>query len=389
MHRKLVCLPLAFAGSLLLAAAPVHAQTPDLLYYEFDEPSGTDTANSATPGVGANPASVGTHVLSGAGGQFGGALESVGGAGATSFVNTGWATQFSGDFTIAFWLDMTGATALNPFMYLLGDLSAGSLRCFTNGAAGVGNLTLRSTPWPTGVVVPGGADMAAPHHIAFVYAASAGELRGYRDGVRVVTATVAAASYSGTGPFRVGAYSTTSPMASGVKLDEFRMYSSALSDAQIAATWNVSLGGPPAPLVYCTSGTSSNGCSASIGSSGVASASGATPLSISVSAVEGQRQGLIFYGIDNSGFAPNPWGTGFFCVKPPVQRSFPQSSGGTVGACDGALTLDWNAFHVLLPGALGQPFAAGDSIYLQGWFRDPASSPVTAFSNALEVTLGP
>lgn len=389
MQRTLASLSLAFAGLFVTAAQSAHAQTPDLLYYEFDELSGTDTANAATPGVGANPASVGTHVLTGTGGQFGGALGSVGGAAATSFVNTGWSTQLSGDFTIAFWLDLTGSTALNPFMYLLGDLSAGSLRCFTNGAAGVGNLTLRSTPWTTGVVVPGGADSTAPHHIAFVYSASAGELRGYRDGIRVATVTVAPATYSGTGPFRVGAYSTTSPMANGVKLDEFRMYSSALSDAQIAATWNVSLGGPPAPVVYCTTGTTSNGCSASIGSSGVASASGATPFSISVSSVEGQRQGLIFYGLDNTGFAPNPWGTGFFCVKPPVQRSFPQNSGGTAGACDGAMTLDWNAFHVLLPGALGQPFAAGDKIYLQGWFRDPTSFPVTAFSNALEVTLGP
>lgn len=388
MQRTFATLSLAFAGSFFFAAESAHAQTPDLLYYQFDEPSGTDTANTATPGVGSNPASVGTHVLTATGGQFGGALGSVGGAGATSFVNTGWATQLPGDFTIAFWLDLTASTTTNPFMYLLGDSTAGSLRCFTNGAAGVGNLTLRSTPWATGVIVPGGADMTAPRHIAFVYSSGAGELRGYRDGVRVATATVPAATYTGTGPFRVGAYSTASPMVNGVKLDEFRMYSSALTDAEIAASWNVSLGGPPAPIVYCTSGTTSNGCSASIGSSGAASASGATPFTISVSSVEGQRQGLIFYGVDNTGFAPNPWGTGFFCVKPPVQRSFPQSSGGTAGACDGALTLDWNAFHVLLPGALGQPFAAGDSIYLQGWFRDPASLPVTAFSNALEVTLG-
>lgn len=389
MIRTLRRLSRPLVGILLFTATPALAQTPypDLLYFAFDEGGGAATANHALPGVGSNPASVGTHVLTPSGGQFGGSLASVGGASATSYVNTGWATQFPSDFTIAFWLDLTAISATDPFMYLLGDSSANSLRCFTNGASGSGNLTLRSTTWSTGVVVPGGGVTSAPHHIAFVHSASAGELRGYLDGVRVATAIVAPFSYSGTGPFRVGSYS--SPMTSGAKLDEFRVYSSALTDLEIAATWNISLvSGPAAPTVYCTAGTTSSGCVTSIGWSGAPSASGATSFDIDVASVEGQKQGLLFYGLDNSGFTPSPWGTGFFCVKPPVQRTFVQSSGGTLGVCDGALTLDWNAFHAALPGALGQPFAAGQRVFMQAWFRDPQSAPPTAFSNALEFTLG-
>jgi hypothetical protein len=79
---------------------------------------------------------------------------------------------------------------------------------------------------------------------------------------------------------------------------------------------------------------------------GVPSASFASSFTLDVSSVEGQKQGLIFYGLDNSGFAPVPWGasTSFLCVKAPLQRTPAQSSGGSAGACDGALALDWNAY---------------------------------------------
>ncbi len=144
----------------------------------------------------------------------------------------------------------------------------------------------------------------------------------------------------------------------------------------------------PSASAYCTSGSSSNGCAAQISASGVASASAATGFTVTVSSVDGQRQGLLFYGV--SGPTASPWGAqSFLCVKAPTQRTAPHNSGGTSGACDGALALDWNAWRAAHPSALGQPFAAGDSIWLQGWFRDPASSKTTALSNALEARLCP
>jgi hypothetical protein len=66
-----------------------------------------------------------------------------------------------------------------------------------------------------------------------------------------------------------------------------------------------------------------------------------------------------------------------------------QSSGGAAGACNGQLTVDWNAFIASTPTALGAPFSHGDAINVQAWFRDPPSSKTTALSNALSVSVCP
>jgi len=386
---RVALLACAFVGA-LSASALAQSPFPDLAYYRFDEGGGSTTANLASPGVGSNPAAVSGMTLDPAGGQFAGSLLGVGGSIPASMVDTGWSTSFPSSFSIAFWLDLTAITTANPFMYVFGDTTAQSLRCFTNGASGTGNITMRSTLWSTGVIVTGGGDITAPHHITFVYDASVPELRGYLDGVRVATTPIAAASHTGatTGSFKVGGYSSS--ILAGVRLDEFRIYDSALSDADVTASWNASggSGGTP-PVVYCTAGTTTSGCVPSISGTGAASATATSGFSIDVAAVEGQKQGLIFYGIDNTGFTPLPWGASFFCVKAPTQRSFPQSSGGANGMCDGALSLDWNAYQATTPGALGQPFSIGQKVYAQAWFRDPPSAKTTAFSDALEFTVGP
>lgn len=149
--------------------------------------------------------------------------------------------------------------------------------------------------------------------------------------------------------------------------------------------------GAGAPSVYCTAGTSTNGCVPSISASAQPSATLANPCAISVANVEGQKLGLLFYGVDNTGFAPLPWGAGasFLCVKSPTQRTTAQNSGGTPGACDGSFSLDWNAFQLANPGALGNPFSAGGKVYVQGWYRDPPSPKTTNLSDAVELTIVP
>ena len=373
----------------LAGGALAQSPYPDVLYYKFDEGSGTQTANVAVPSAGSALATVNGHTLVPTGGQFQGALASNGTS--LAHVDTGWQTQLSGEFTISFWLDLTSVATTNPFMYVLGDSSASSFRAFTNGAAGTGNIVLRSTLWSTGLVLPGGALQTGPHHLAWVYRSSTAELRGFVDGALVASAPVTVATHSGTSTFRVGAYSTASPMLSGARMDEFRLYSTALTDSEIAATWNASLSNNPGGVVYCTAGTTTNGCVPSISGSGTPSASAASGYTIDVAALEGQKQGLVFYGINNTGFAPLAWGpsSSFLCVKPPTQRTLAQSTGGTPGQCDGALALDWNAFRATNPGALGQPFAAGQKFYAQAWFRDPPSPNTTMLSDALEFTVAP
>ena len=146
------------------------------------------------------------------------------------------------------------------------------------------------------------------------------------------------------------------------------------------------------PMTFCTAGTTTNGCNASIGGSGTASATAGSGFSITVSNVEGVKSGIIFYGINNSGFTPTVWGNGgtsYLCARPPLQRTAVQSSGGTLGACDGVLSIDWNAFRASRPTALGAPFFAGQNVFAQGWFVDPPAVRSTNLSNGLQFAVGP
>jgi hypothetical protein len=143
---------------------------------------------------------------------------------------------------------------------------------------------------------------------------------------------------------------------------------------------------------YCTAGTTSSGCNATISGSGTPSATATSGFDIDIDNVEGQKQGIIFYGINNTGFNPTPWGVGgtsYLCVKAPLQRTGVQNSGGTTGACDGSLSLDWNAYRANNATALGNPFSAGQSVYAQGWFRDPPSPKTTSLSDGLSFVTCP
>ena len=106
---------------------------------------------------------------------------------------------------------------------------------------------------------------------------------------------------------------------------------------------------------------------------------------LAASGVEGQRQGLLFYGL----FGPKaaawaPGNTSTLCVRSPLQRTVVASSGGAAGTCTGALTLDFQSYLAAHPTALGQPFQPGTIVNMQAWFRDPAAPGTTNLSNALQ-----
>jgi hypothetical protein len=152
------------------------------------------------------------------------------------------------------------------------------------------------------------------------------------------------------------------------------------------------LGACPSIATYCTAGTTSLGCTATISGTGTPSASATSGFTVTVSGSEAQKQSILFYGIDNTGFTPLPWGTGgtsFLCVKPPTQRTPVQNSGGTLGQCNGTFAIDWNAYVSANPSALGAPFASGQPVYVQGWFRDPPSPKTTSLSNGLSFVVCP
>ncbi len=136
------------------------------------------------------------------------------------------------------------------------------------------------------------------------------------------------------------------------------------------------------PVVYCPAGTSSNGCVPSIAAVGTLHLSQASGFTLGASALPGQRFASVIYGVN--GAAQTPWGaTSFSCVRPPRQRTTVQNTGGALGACDGALVLDFNAWRSANPFALGAPFGPGDTFWAQVWYRDAAASVGTNFTNAV------
>nr|WP_281720037.1 hypothetical protein [Nitrosomonas nitrosa] len=138
---------------------------------------------------------------------------------------------------------------------------------------------------------------------------------------------------------------------------------------------------------YCTAGTTVHGCVPSIAGVGSPSATSTSGFDIVVSNVPGQRYGTMFYG-----FYPfaTPWAPGslsYQCIAAPVQRFGVQDTGGVAGQCNGELHLDFNAWRAANPGALGNPFVAGQVFHAQGWFRDPGAPKQTNLSDGLRFVL--
>jgi hypothetical protein len=147
----------------------------------------------------------------------------------------------------------------------------------------------------------------------------------------------------------------------------------------------------PTPTTYCTPGTSTNGCTPSMSALNNPNVAHSNSCIIDVAGVEGQKSGILFYSLAQF---IQPWcslggGSSLLCVKAPTMRTIGQNAGGTAGTCDGALQLDWNAYQLANPTALGNPWAAGAVAYAQGWFRDPPACKTTFLSETLCMTYVP
>ncbi|MBL8801221.1 MAG: formylglycine-generating enzyme family protein [Planctomycetes bacterium] len=145
------------------------------------------------------------------------------------------------------------------------------------------------------------------------------------------------------------------------------------------------------PTPYCTAGISTNFCVPQISANVQPNTANSAGCVITTSGLPGQRQGVVFYGVDNFGFTPTPWGVGgssFLCVKLPIKRLVGAlNSGGTAGSCNGVYVIDWDAFQAANPSALGNPWAVGDKAFVQSWYRDPSAVKTSNLSNAVEFTL--
>lgn len=127
------------------------------------------------------------------------------------------------------------------------------------------------------------------------------------------------------------------------------------------------------PTVYCTSETSSIGCTPSI-SGDLGTCPGLTSgYQVRVSGMNSNVGGFLFYGANP---AAVPLFGGTVCVRQPFRRGPTLLTGGTPGQldCSGSLSLDADG--------LGAP---GQSLYFQGWSLDPFSTGNSNLSDALEV----
>jgi hypothetical protein len=226
-NRKLLLIAAIFLAPMVGMAQAL----PELIYYKFD--TGTTIPNEGSMPVGTNPAPItGTGLSVGSTGLSGTALLGTGTSSTNDFVNTGWATNINGSFTIGFWTaDIQGTGTV----YIWGDNTASSFRCFTNGAAGAGNWLMRFTGGLPDIRTNNAA-VTAPTYSHFVYDGVTGELRSYVNGVLDET-VMGTPGFSTTGTlFKVGGYATNTALNG--KMDEFRFYNRALTQAEILATIN-------------------------------------------------------------------------------------------------------------------------------------------------------
>jgi hypothetical protein len=142
---------------------------------------------------------------------------------------------------------------------------------------------------------------------------------------------------------------------------------------------------------YCTAGVSASGCQATISASGAPSATATSGFVLSAVNVEGNKDGLFFYGAN--GRQANSWGNGtsFQCVVPPVKRGGLLGASGTAGACDGGPSQDLNARWCPACPKPNHNFGAGATVQAQLWYRDPTntSNQTTSLSDAIEFQMLP
>jgi hypothetical protein len=108
------------------------------------------------------------------------------------------------------------------------------------------------------------------------------------------------------------------------------------------------------------------------------------------SGLEGLKSSLLFYSL--SGPRAQPWApnsTSFLCINGPTQRTSARSTGGSSSSCNGTFALDLLAWTSANAGSLGAPFAPGNVLAAQVWYRDPPAPRGTNLSAAIQFTLAP
>jgi hypothetical protein len=148
----------------------------------------------------------------------------------------------------------------------------------------------------------------------------------------------------------------------------------------------VSVDVQPRTAAYCTAKVNSLGCTPSIGWSGTPSLSAPQDdFHIRATNVLNNKPGILVWGL--VAFAV-PFQGGTLCVKPPMQRTGVQYSGGNPPPSDCSGSYDFHLSQAYMQQFF---FQAGAIIYAQYWSRDPgfAAPNNVGLTNALRVVTCP
>lgn len=224
----------AFACCLLSTAA-VAQLTPEILYYNFNG-TGTSVPNlSSTPAV-APTATIMGGITQGGTTLCKGSLIGTGVSANTDYLNTGWTPNLgTGSWSVSF--RTSGISTNATLYYIFGDGGpSNTFRCFTNGVAGSTNWILRGAGL-TDIYINGGA-LSTATMCTYVYDQPLAQVRAYLNGVLVSTVAQGAVNLNLTGPLKVMGYGSNVGAPAGGCLDEFRLYSRALTAAEVAQLYN-------------------------------------------------------------------------------------------------------------------------------------------------------
>jgi hypothetical protein len=133
-------------------------------------------------------------------------------------------------------------------------------------------------------------------------------------------------------------------------------------------------GGNAAAPTFCTSKPSSlPGCTPALTAPGLGIAKGGSAgLDATVAPTQGGgNPGILIYSRSGQLASPVQTPFGFLCISSFFRASaFAKIPGGTSGQCDGAYVFDLQGIVNFAPA-----LQAGDSLWLQCWYRDPANTP--------------
>ncbi len=141
---------------------------------------------------------------------------------------------------------------------------------------------------------------------------------------------------------------------------------------------------------YCANASSSSGCQPRIEALGSPRASETSGFTVRVTQMNGQRAGMLFYGLAPTAvpWAP-PLNPSTMCVEGQRQRMGVTLSSGNLNLCNGVIARDVLAWAAATPGALATPFSAGTTLYFQGWMRDPLMPTGGILTGGWSTTLCP